>query len=652
MFLPGVPSTVIDEFQGAITRLDEYSVPLSNGFYSLNVGYVHGEVSTRYGHSVVFAQTDGAITVLTNWVLYGAAALSIVVYYAPSVGVRGYIQGVATFFDMMLVTGAAGSVLVTDGNRMYGAFYDSTGKAGFAGGQVFGKGVGADPLFAAPLATVPTVSETGSGLVTAGVHRIGYLVTTRNGFTTNLSPATGSPLAFVPVAFTSSGGKNLQVVIAGPIPATYVGTNNVQIVMTTAANLDRYFTVPGAVANLDIVTGATITLSITDDDLAATGTDVTTQIGLLTNQSPTAPYLPPFNPWAIFTYSSRMCYCSVSGVYISDKNDYQHITADQNLIVLDGLAQPIQGFSMRGVAYIGTQFGFFSTEDNGDVPTTWTPPQKVDGSVGILSPTCMAVNQAAGYAAIASERGLYIFQGGVFQDLPISYYQQSDWSRIDWSKPTQVQVVDDRLNKRIIVQAPLLSDSNGTPSSGAGTYQMTWDYTEGQTPETAKYSIDMFASYSSGAMGVIQNLTNSLTEVWYAPTTNGDIIRQNDGSETNPYRDVSTTGTAAAIQSLYQTSNIPGAEDPVKVVNFYHGAKFRVCGSGNMSLLVSGVDGTLTTTPAASPIALATAPGKEIMVKWFLMSEQASISFGTNAVDQYFIMARIEAGYTNAMPQR
>jgi hypothetical protein len=88
------------------------------------------------------------------------------------------------------------------------------------------------------------------------------------------------------------------------------------------------------------------------------------------------------------------------------------------------------------------------------------------------------------------------------------------------------------------------------------------------------------------------------------------------------------------------------------VVNYYHGAKFRVRGSGNMSLNVLCVDGTLNTVPAASPLALATAPGKEIMVKWFLMSEQATIQFGTNAIDQYFIMARIEAGYTNAMPQR
>jgi hypothetical protein len=656
-FLKGVLEVEVNDFNGAITRLDPYDVPRNNGLYALNVSYTPGNVATRYGHSTVFNQTDGAITALAGWVLYdGSGINNIVMYFVPSSGtVIGYIQVGAVSFTMMTAGAAsAGAVLLAVGNRVYAVFYDSSGRIGTTYGQVFGKGIGADPLFAAPLSNVPTITETAAGVVTAGIHRVAYLPTTRNGFTTNLSPFTSG--AFAPVSFTSTGGQNLHVVIPASIPTYMQGTNNVQIVMTTTTNLNRYFTVPGAIGSLS-AGGATINVSIDDDDLAATGVDVTNQVNLLTNALETAPYNPPFKPYAIFAYSSRMCYCTfdsanVPVIYVSEQNDFQHLTADQHGIYLEGLVQPITGFSMRGTAYIGTQFSFYSMEDNGDVPVSWIPPQKVDGSIGILSPTCIAVNQAAGYAAIASERGLYIFHGGIFPTLPVSYYQSPDWARIDWTTPTKVQVVDDQLNKRFIVLATLLAGDDSSATSAAGTYRLTWDYTDGDTADTAKYSIAKFESYTPGAIATIQNISNSLTEVWYAPNASGYIIRQNDGSEANPYRDVATNGTPTAINSKYQTTLVPGDEDPTQTIHDFHGGHLRVTGNGNMAMLVAGLDAAVTTTPAASPLALSTTPGKELLVKWWLRSERASFTFGTFAQDEWFSMAHLNLYYTNAFPQR
>lgn len=654
-FLKGVLEVEVNDFNGAITRLDPYDVPRDNGLYALNVSYSPGNCATRYGHSVVFNQSDGVITALAGWVFPGAHN-SIVMYFVPASGlVIGYIQFGGTFFTMMTAGAASvGAVLLPVGSRAYAVFYDVTGRTGTTYGQVFGLGIGADPLFAAPLPNVPTITETAAGVVTAGVHRIGYLATTRNGFTTNLSPFSGG--VFAPVSFTSAGGQNLHVVIPATIPTYMQGTNNVQIVMTTTTNLNRYFTVPGAIGSL-LVGGATINVSIDDDDLAATGTDVTNQVDLLVNGLTTAPYNPPFLPYAIFTYSNRMCYCTYDGanipvLYVSEQNDPQHVTADQHAIYLEGQVQTITGFSMRGVAYLGTQFSFYSMEDNGDAPVTWIPPQKIDGSIGILAPTCIAVNQAAGYAAIASERGLYIFHGGIFPTLPISYYQNTDWQRINWATPTKVQVVDDQLNKRFIVLAPLTAGSGSTPTSAAGTYRMMWDYTDGDTADTAKYCISKFESYTPGAMATIQNISNSLTEVWYAPNQTGYIIRQNDGSETHPYRDVAPDGTPAAINSKYQTTLVPGDEDPSETIHDFHGGHFRVTGNGSFALVVSGVDGTVTTTPAASPVALSAAPGKELLVKWWLRSERASLTFGTNAIDEWFQLAHLNLYYTNSFPQR
>ena len=42
------------------------------------------------------------------------------------------------------------------------------------------------------------------------------------------------------------------------------------------------------------------------------------------------------------------------------------------------------------------------------------------------------------------------------------------------------------------------------------THTLTWDYTEGDTPDVAKYSLNSFGGYNTGAVAIIQNLANSL----------------------------------------------------------------------------------------------------------------------------------------------
>lgn len=714
MLYVDVLTKLVDQFNGPILRLDPYTVPLSSGLYAQNITYVRGEAATRNGHQAVVAQADGAIPSMANWFfVFGSSQVSVIAYYTPSIGLRTLNQLGFTVVTVMPVTGAAGASTATNGQRLYAAFYDATGRFSTTGGQVYGWNIGADPLFAAPLANTPTVTEPSAGLCTAGVCRIGFLPTTRNGYTTQLSPVNGNTV-FTPVTFTCAGSKNLQVSIPGPL-AAYMSGGTYQLVMTTKANLNRYFAVPGTITLAGAPT--VITASISDDDLVATGTDVTSYVTLLTSS---VGGVPPFNPSAVFTYSSRMGYITIDAagfpvVYMSDQNNYQKITADQHAIYLQGQATPVGAFSLRGVCYIGTPHAFYSVEDNGGVPATWTPAQLLDGSIGILSPTCIVVNPAQGYAAIASDRGFYIFQGGIFPALPISYYQQSDWQRINWMVPTTVQIADDQLNKRFIVTVPLtnrvasvagtgpftittginphlypsglavkiagvsgaptitvtgpgtftIPGGSGTPTTGAtifpqtASHRMTWDYTEGDTPETVKYSLDSFAAYNMGSVAIIQNINNFLNEVWYGCNTAGAFIRQMDGTEALPFRDPTNAGAAAAINSLYQTALIPGPEGtavygqaPESTVHDFHGAHFRVAGNGQLSLLALGVDGVLQVAPAASPITLSPRPGIEVLVKWAFRNEQQSIQFGTNGIDQNMNMNLIRAYYTNAMPQR
>jgi hypothetical protein len=726
MLLPDTQTALVSQFSGAVPTPDSYAVDAAHALYARNIRFIRGlagmnTAGTRLGHSqlVQIGAGDGPVTSMTNWYFVAAGnQISVALYYCPAVGIRGWQQSINNLFAVLIpATGAGGAVIATAGQRFYAAFYDATGRLSAAIGQVYGYGVGADPLFAAPVTTVPVITQPGVGKITAGIHRIGFLTTTRNGYTGTLQPVNSSG-AFVPVSFTADGAHNVtSTVTFGSLPTYLQGNASLQVVMTTAVNLNRWFTVPGARLPSLVVGANVLTFSITDDDLAATGTDVTSYLNLLTSS---VAEVAPFTPSAVFTYSGRMGYVAIDSagfpvVYISDPNAYQKLTADQHGIYLDGQAKPVHGVSIHeGILFIAANNGFYSCSDNGGVPVSWTPPKRVDGSVGIQSPTCLLVNAQSGFILVASTSGLFVFQGGVFPELPISHHQKVDWLRINWAFPTQVQVAEDSVNHRFHVLAPITcqiaSVSNANPAvvttvqphlfqtglsvaisgtgtsidgtrvvtvTGASTFtvplasggvgsagtaapqaanaEMVWNYSEGYSPDTVQYSLKSMSGYRPGAMAAIQNTTNALSEIWYAPAGSnpGCIIRQNIESDPTPYRDVNFSGGSVAIDALYQTSNLPGAQDETgATVHDFHGAHFRVSGSGGLNLTVQGLDGVRSLIPTASPVTLSRLPGLEVLVKWFLRSEQETISLGSNAVDAYFIAALIRAYYTGSLPQR
>ncbi len=734
-----VATKVINAFNGSVLRLDAYSVPDGNALLAANSSYLHGQVGTRFGHSVVFNDTTntGSFTSMYNWFFVApgspAAQTSIILYYSLGQGILAWEQyptpGFLSLWPPNTDTGAYGAVFLGTGLRLYMAFYNIGGTLGALSAQVYGYNVGIDNLFAAPIQNTIAAAETASGKVTAGVHQIGYVFTTRNGYTGKLCPV-DSGGKFVPISFTSTGNHNLQLTISGALP-TYLGSPaTFQIVMSVVGQPNTYYAVPGAVGNCANPT--VITINIDDQTLAQTGTNFTDyQLLLASSVSGT----PPFLPNHIFTYSSRMGYVTIDSAgfpvtYFSEPNAFQFITADQHGIYLEGNAQAIAGFSLRGVAYIATQAALYSIEDSGDVPVKWTPPQKVDGSIGVLSPTCITVNPSLGYAGIAADRGFYIFQGGIFPALPLSYYQQPDWGRIAWMLPTQVQVVDDQLNKRFIVIAPLtckvvavngsannwivttdqnpnlyphlasvfisstpvnataiqagaltmivtgpgtfLYPSTVAPTVGAtvypstSTHQLTWDYTEGDTPETVKYSLDSMGSnfisgkagFTPGAVAIVQKLPISLQEVWYAPSHGfgaggAAFIRQNDGTEAQPYRDISLDATTAtAINWIYQTNLIPNLDDQSMTLHYYSGMHVRAFGNAVLKIIAYGLDGVKSVVPARSPLPLDITPDQEYRVLWSLVSEQESIQFQTNVVDAYAVISLIRAYYSGAWAQR
>jgi hypothetical protein len=473
-YFPGNTSEIdITNFQGSAQAVDPYVLDLAHGLYCQNADFITGpgaspqvQCMTRRGSSQVaqIPNSDGGILSMFKWYFNNAGTQDCyAVYYAPSVGAKAYSQQSASFVALVAVTGAKYLSFATDGIRGYFAFGDASGRYSANSGYIYNAATGnADKLFAPPFASSAvtiTISSTGAGNVTIGTHRIGFLYTTRNGYSGPLSPIFGNQFAPSVVTVTSGVYQSFNAAFAfSSVPTWMTPGGTIQVVMSTAANPNEFYAVPGTITSFPSTPGTvTISVSISDGDLAATGNNVTQQQNLLASSISGTP---PFYPSAIFAYSSRMCYVTLDAagfpvVYISDPSNYQSLNAGNNGVYLQGKEIPVHGCSIGQVCYIASLSGLYATSDNGGYPVTWTPPQRVDGSVGVLAPSCLLAS--AGRILLASEKGLFSYSGGAFPQIPLSYWQAPDWNRINWAAPTQVSIVDDGFDRVDRVIAPLNS---------------------------------------------------------------------------------------------------------------------------------------------------------------------------------------------------
>lgn len=478
-----IKELVLSQFRGSDNTSDAYNVDPAHLLNAQNLDFTVAEngmvqAGTRTGTAVVPGSVPShPVVSMANWLFVtGGVQTGYLAFMEPGSPNSSLVilsQNSGAFLVVQGFSGTfSGASFAIDGLRLYVAWQSSV---------IGGPGLPYAVVVNTPVATAPietlfyssytisvstTVNAANSGVVTQGTHRIGYVVTTVAGYTGVLNPVTSvSSNVWLPATFTTTDGTR-SVTASVNFTGFNLTGKTCQFVMTTAANVNKVFTVPGASVALGINTNASVTISITDSDLAASGTDITQNQNLLAgtqNQGTSGPFFPS----ALFIYSSRLGYCTYdqSGIpvlYFSDQNNYQSLTAAFHGIYLEGRQIPIQGASLGGVCYIATLSGLYATQDNGGLPSTWIPPSRVDGSVGILSASCMsAASQLAGTATgriiLCAEKGLFIFKGGTFPEIPLSYWQTTDWNRINWAAPWQVQVVDDVYRQKIRVLAPLKS---------------------------------------------------------------------------------------------------------------------------------------------------------------------------------------------------
>jgi hypothetical protein len=528
---------------------------------------------------------------------------------------------------------AEGISVVSGGNQIFIAGFTSTA----AGADqlrvvgVDGAAVNIDKAFLGPQTTKPTLGESGSGSVTAGVHSVGYIITTRNGFTGAISPAVSAGTFDFTSQITASGGKQItfSLTITWPTEAA-----SVQIVMSTTTNPFQLITVPGLGFNVPGGSSfpITATIDISDQQLELEGTDVTNNQYFLTQDTMGNG---PFNPFKVVEYGPRTSYLTYDSngsfaVYFSQGQNPQPLSEAFNKKKLPGFRKGTSAFVLRGVYYVLGPHWTFSFEDTNDLPALWASATLVDGEIGTLCVEGTMVNASGDWAAVASITGLYIFNGQ-YADKPISYMVDPDWRRINWNAAQTIRMSDNKDKKQILLSVPL--DGATTPS-----HLMMFDYSDCEgVPdwERVKYSLWNLASYTPRALCVFQNPSTARMEFLIGKGTAGGVLRQmNQTDDTHPYADQ----TSSAIAFTYQIA--PQPDGYIGNVLRHKGGYVRCQGSGVLSATSYSLDNQVA-VPWSRPITLAANPGVDYFRQFIINGERCSVKFtcGTAAGDYVILSA-------------
>lgn len=633
---------IITDFQGLETLPEESDVSTSGALQAQNVEFAPGRVGSRLGW-IEFLDTKLVITSMVNWINAGFSRLvlainSVVKSKDLSTGVDTTLftptGGTGTFY---------GTITACCGSRSYIASYNTI-QTGYTEGRVVQDEVAAlpcDKIAIGPISATLATANANPGLITEGDHLIGFILVSRSGFIGKFCPVNVVTGAFEPVTYTAPGGADVQVTVT---PAANWAADSMQIkaIMTTASNHGRFYLVPSSAGTVStgtipgFATPLTLSFSISDDDLIASATDATGYQSWFTQDS--SGKMEAFYPHYVLPYGDRMVWIGeyeavangtrTSVAFVSEPSNHQAFSIDQHMITIPGNKRILSGFVDNQTLYLVGPYWTYAVSDNGDVPVTWAAPRLVDGAIGSPAVAGVCSNSSQGFTWVASEKGLYLFAGGSYSTLPVSYLQSPTWDTIDWTVPYMLRVVDNPADRQVRVTSRVVTAAGVTQFD-----VFTWDYTNGTSPAKVKFSLDSVSSdpLDIKAIALVQNPVSKIQETWMAVSGGtysvGKILRRANSTDSFPYIDIGAHESArfANPSIIYETSLYPGLNVSQGEVFSHHGAHLRMKGNSVVTLTPYGLDHTVYAADVAK--SLLSHPGNEALVRFILNSESISYQF-------------------------
>lgn len=598
---------VVEDFVGARPDLEPDDLPIEAAFLSQNVEYTHRGWMSRRPFALLFnAGVAGTIRSFFNWVYAG---FNRVLYLSVGAAVAIRIREISTGDDRQAGTVVSSDMMVAAnaGSRAYVALANTSPSGpkmptGAQRAQVIGQdpaspatiqmeGIWEPPPGAGSFTfSAASFNSTVFG-VTAGVHKIAILLTTRSGFETALVEI-GS--------YTSVGGQDtLSVVFGGGISASFYSAK----LLAAPVNSLRYFEIPQADNIRTVLSGSWDFLFRVDDVMLSAGREIDIVEGKYFYGKNSV----NLNPHSIVAYGSRIAYIGeipdptiannkTSAVWFSEPGLPQDIFLDKSMVQVTGNLKVTAGVVIGDIFYaLGPSYTFGIPGNLVDSPSLWPPPYLVDDKIGARDQDCIAADQSRQYMFVANPSGLWLFRGGAYKTRAVSHYQHKTWKRINWNASVgTVRVVDDSENYVVKVIAPL--DGASTP-----THHLVWNYQDSQEepdPESCKFSLDPIGSRTAG---MILRSDGSGSEFCVAPSSGTDRVwrqmRRGESGEDNGQDE------GAAFTSIYETARLPGKSQRVLQA---HGFHTWASGAGSLGMTV--YDRTGIRAEARAPLALSANP--------------------------------------------
>lgn len=442
-------------------------------------------VGTREGITTFITGTSVGNTVISHVgysiVRSGVNQTSIIVLIKTAGG--SYIvqdTGTSTYFTVNL-TGAPNPPDDIVGINIYGrcflslravgkAFYNSAGDISnstfFFDGTNFIECAGAAPTSA------PTLTQTLTGIVPAGIHTVAYCYYYKYGY---ISPPSTA------ASITSDGSHNIYISgLPGSYPTNVLGV----VLLITQANQTELFFVsasgltPGPSPGNEYITVTATSYNDFDTSLIESADYLQ---DLLT-------YIPSCA--SIKFYNGRLMLIGCHGIenLLLCSNQESPETFDQinGVITLPidfAIEEANSGLIINATFYIIFPNGTMNTQDNDGEPATW-PLNFTDAGLGGwdtgVSNFGAKFVDILDYAFVCSPRGVMLFTGS-YHDTPLTYKIEALWRTINTNNFWKVQIAHDIWAKRIYVSVPL----GGSPNNN---YILMGDYQEGLDPTNIKWS--------------------------------------------------------------------------------------------------------------------------------------------------------------------
>jgi hypothetical protein len=590
MALAGWPKISVTELRGAWSRLVDKTARPNRAFVARNVRYGPEGVRSRDDFSATAISVSGKATSFYNWVGNG---LNRLIYVAGGAAVR--MLNVSTAADVSLFSVACrGCTVAEAGDKALIATHTTAG-AGAAQVRISLPLIGGgsiDKAFPAPWTTALTMADNGAGNCTAGPALFGYVVESRTGYT-------GKPTAATASFTASAGGRALRGTMTVTVPADAAIVHPIR---TRTDNPDKWYYEPGAsvaVPGGAVGWGVTVDFNTSDESLEASATEVDIEFDYLTQDGAGAG---PITPHCVALYGKRAVYLTPHRAYVSEPGDYQAITEALHGLELPGRRQMTTAFQFRQSLYILGPGWTYEVADNGDYPATWANATEISSAIGTPAIQGICSKTAGDYVWIASESGLYLFNGS-YSRLPVSYMNNDWWERINWAVPQSLIVVDNFIDKRLIVAAPI--DDATEPS-----HMLVWDYARGLGPMDVDFAYYDFSISTFSALGLVKNTTTGEIELWRGPSASGAISKE-------------TAGAAPDQIQQWESGHLIQQTGPRKWYRL-GGVDLEISGTGTAGGEIAVMDHSISGA-GTSNITLAAAPGETYRELVDLTSENFSV---------------------------